>query len=285
MRVPVYHPDRRFRDPSGSSLIRPLILVSNDDGISSEGIRVLEEAVLPLGDVYVVAPDQERSAASHALTIHKPLRISQKDSRHYALNGTPTDCINFALYVILPRKPDLIVSGINHGSNLADDVTYSGTVSAAFEGSILGIPSIAFSLQMPEDQEKPAHFETALLHARQISEMYLSSPLDSSILVSVNVPDRPPAEVRGVRVTRLGKRLINETNIIRKEDPRGRPYYWIGMGPKDYEPDESSDLHAIDHGFVSITPLHLDLTHYPSLSRLRAMEDNPVPLADRAGPG
>ena len=283
VRVPAYHPDRRFRDPTGSSLIRPLILVSNDDGISSEGIRVLEEAVSPLGDVYVVAPDQERSAASHALTIHKPLRISQKDTRHYALNGTPTDCINFALYVILPRKPDLIVSGINHGSNLADDVTYSGTVSAAFEGSILGIPSIAFSLQIPEDLEKTAHFETALLYSRQIAGDYLASPMESSILVSVNIPDRPPGEVRGVRVTRLGKRLINETNIIRKEDPRGRPYYWIGMGPKDYEPDEASDLHAIDHGFVSVTPLHLDLTHYPSLSRLRVMEDKLSPFADRAG--
>lgn len=259
-------------------MIRPLILVSNDDGISSEGIRVLEEAVSSLGDVYVVAPDQERSAASHALTIHKPLRITQKDARHFALNGTPTDCINFALYVILPRKPDLIVSGINHGSNLADDVTYSGTVSAAFEGSILGTPSIAFSLQVPEEPHRTAHFDTALIYARKIAQSHLSSPLEFSVLLSVNIPDLPPEDVRGVRVTRLGKRLINETNIIRKEDPRGRPYYWIGMGPKDYEPDESSDLHAIDHGFVSVTPLHLDLTHYPSLSRLRKWEEGAAPV-------
>ncbi|MHB8422569.1 MAG: 5'/3'-nucleotidase SurE [Leptospirales bacterium] len=259
---------------------KPLILVSNDDGISSAGIRFLEEAVAPLGDVYVVAPDQERSAASHALTIHKPLRITEKDPRHFALNGTPTDCINFALYVILPRKPDLIVSGINHGCNLADDVTYSGTVSAAFEGSILGTTSLAFSLEVPDDPSSPLQFETARHYARKIARLQLASPVETSVLLSVNIPNLPLEKVRGIRVTHLGKRLINETNIIRKEDPRGRPYYWIGMGPKDYEPDEASDLHAIDHGWVSLTPLHLDLTHYPSMSSLRKWEEQGIPEPD-----
>ncbi len=259
---------------------KPLILVSNDDGISSEGIRFLEDAVAPLGDVYVVAPDQERSAASHALTIHKPLRITEKDPRHFALNGTPTDCINFALYVILPRKPDLIVSGINHGCNLADDVTYSGTVSAAFEGSILGTTSLAFSLETPDDPSNPLQFGTAMHYARKIAALQLGNPSETSVLLSVNIPDLPLEKVRGIRVTHLGKRLINETNIIRKEDPRGRPYYWIGMGPKDYEPDISSDLHAIDHGYVSVTPLHLDLTHYPSIASLKKWEERTGPETD-----
>jgi 5'-nucleotidase len=255
--------------PSEKTLTRPLILLSNDDGIDSEGIKTLEEAVRDLGDVFVVAPDEERSAASHALTLHKPLRINERDPRHFSMNGTPTDCINFGLFVILPRKPDLIVSGINHGSNLADDVTYSGTVSAAFEGSILGTMSIAFSLETPDSDKDPFQFDTARHYARKLVERQLKNPHDPSVLLSINIPNRPLSAVKGVRVTRLGKRIINETNIIRKEDPRGRPYYWIGMGPKDFEPDPQSDLHAIDQGFVSVTPLHLDLTHYPSIHQMK----------------
>ncbi|MHB1285425.1 MAG: 5'/3'-nucleotidase SurE [Leptospirales bacterium] len=259
---------------------KPLILVSNDDGISSDGIRFLEEAMAPLGEVYVVAPDQERSAASHALTIHKPLRITQKDPTHFSLNGTPTDCINFALYVILPRKPALIVSGINHGVNLADDVTYSGTVSAAFEGSILGTPSLAFSLEVPSDPFSPLQMETAAHYARIIASLHMERPPDPSVLLSINIPNLPLEKVQGIRITHLGKRILNETNIIRKEDPRGRPYYWIGMGPKDYDPDETSDLHAIDHGYVSVTPLHLDLTHYPSIHSLKQWEEQTAPGQD-----
>lgn len=250
----------------------PLILLSNDDGIGSRGIRVLEEAVQGLGEVYVVAPENERSAASHALTLHKPLRIYERGPRHFAVSGTPTDCVNLAVFTILPRKPAILLSGINHGANMADDVTYSGTVSAAFEGSILGVPSMAFSLVVPDGEDGPMAFDTARHFARILVRRFLASRPDPAVLFSVNVPDCGIPEVRGIRVTRLGKRVFSTGNIIRKEDPRGRPYYWIGLSPKDYEPDPLSDLHAVDHRFVSLTPLHLDLTHYPSIPGLKIWE-------------
>ncbi len=251
---------------------RPLILISNDDGIDSRGISVLEEAVRDLGDVYVVAPESERSAASHALTLHKPLRIYERSLRHYAVSGTPTDCVNLAVFTILPRKPDILLSGINHGQNMADDVTYSGTVSAAFEGSILGIPSMAFSLTVPDDPSLPPAFDSARHYATHLVRKMIEDRPAASVLFSVNIPDRPLGDIGGIRMTRLGKRVFGTGDILRKEDPRGRPYYWIGLSPKDYEPDPQSDLHAVDHGFVSVTPLHLDLTHYPSLSRYQSWE-------------
>lgn len=253
--------------------VRPLILLSNDDGIGSEGILALEEAVRDLGDVYVVAPETERSAAAHSLTLHKPLRIYERSPRHFAVSGTPTDCVNLAVFTILPRKPDILLSGINHGANMADDVTYSGTVSAAFEGSILGIPSMAFSLVIPDDPATPLSFGAARHFARILAERLISSDPDPSVLFSVNIPDRPAGRVSGIRLTHLGKRIFDTGNIIRNEDPRGRPYYWIGLSPKDYEPDAESDLHAVDHGFVSVTPLHLDLTHYPSIARHKFWEE------------
>jgi 5'-nucleotidase len=256
---------------------RPLILLSNDDGIDSRGIAVLEEAVREMGEVFVVAPENERSAASHALTLHKPLRIYERSPRHFAVSGTPTDCVNLAIFTILPRKPDFLLSGINHGANMADDVTYSGTVSAAFEGSILGVPSMAFSLTVPEDPSRPLAFETARHFVSLLVRRMMESAPASSVLFSVNIPDRPLSGVAGIRVTRLGKRVFGSGDIIRKEDPRGRPYYWIGLSPKDYEPDPQSDLHAVDHGYVSVTPLHLDLTHYPSLSRFRSWEETEEP--------
>lgn len=260
---------------------RPLILLSNDDGIDSRGIGVLEEAVRDLGEVFVVAPESERSAASHALTLHKPLRIYERSPRHFAVSGTPTDCVNLAIFTILQRKPDLLLSGVNHGANMADDVTYSGTVSAAFEGSILGVPSMAFSLTVPEDPQLPLAFDTARYYVSMLVRKMLESRPPSSVLFSVNIPDRPLSEVSGVRVTRLGKRVFGTGDIIRKEDPRGRPYYWIGLSPKDYEPDSQSDLHAVDHGFVSVTPLHLDLTHYPSLTRYQTWESSEEPFESR----
>jgi 5'-nucleotidase len=249
-----------------------LILLSNDDGIGSQGIQALEAAVRDLGEVYVVAPETERSAASHALTLHKPLRIYERSPRHFAVSGTPTDCVNLAVFTILPRKPDILLSGINHGANMADDVTYSGTVSAAFEGSILGVPSMAFSLVAPEDPAQPLALDTATHFARILIRRFILSAPDPAVLFSVNIPYRPVSGIRGIRITRLGKRLFSTGDIIQKEDPRGRPYYWIGLSPKDYEPDESSDLHAVDHDFVSVTPLHLDLTHYPSIATHRFWE-------------
>ena len=250
----------------------PLILISNDDGIDSDGIRILEEAAEGFGQIVVVAPDQERSAASHALTLHQPLRYTKRRANHYAVSGTPTDCINLARFVILPRKPDLVLSGINHGCNLADDVTYSGTVSAAFEGSLLGSLSMAFSLESPETEELPFQLNTALQVARHLIGKILERPGDPQVLYSVNIPNRSEDNLSGIRVTHLGKRILNENNIIRKKDPRGRPYFWIGLNSRDYEPDPHSDLHAIDHGFVSVTPLHLDLTHFPSMGAISSWE-------------
>ncbi len=185
--------------------------------------------------------------------------------------------MNLAIFTILPRKPDFLISGINHGANMADDVTYSGTVSAAFEGSILGVPSMAFSLTVPEDPSGPLAIETARHFAGLLVRRMMASPPPSSVLFSVNIPDRPLSEVAGIHLTRLGKRVFGSGDIIRKEDPRGRPYYWIGLSPKDYEPDSQSDLHAVDHGYVSVTPLHLDLTHYPSLTRYRSWESTDEP--------
>lgn len=263
--------------PLAMSESRPLILLSNDDGIGSQGILALEEAVRGLGEIYVVAPETERSAASHALTLHKPLRIYERSPRHFAVSGTPTDCVNLAIFTILPRKPDILLSGINHGANMADDVTYSGTVSAAFEGSILGVPSMAFSLVTPEDPSLPLDLGTAGHFARLLVKRFIESRPDPSVLFSVNIPARPISGIRGIRITRLGKRVFSTGDIIRKEDPRGRPYYWIGLSPKDYEPDENSDLHAVDHDFVSVTPLHLDLTHYPSIATHRFWENPEIP--------
>lgn len=254
------------QDPS------PLILLSNDDGIGSRGIAVLEEAVKGLGEIYVVAPETERSAASHALTLHKPLRIAERSPRHFAVSGTPTDCVNLAIFTILPRRPTILLSGINHGANMADDVTYSGTVSAAFEGSILGVPSMAFSLVLPDEADGPLAFDTARHFVRILATRMLEESPPASVAFSVNIPSRPIDRVEGIRITRLGKRIFDTGNIVMKSDPRGRPYYWIGLSPTDYEPDPESDLHAVDHGYVSVTPLHLDLTHYPSLSRFRGWE-------------
>jgi 5'-nucleotidase len=261
----------------------PLILISNDDGIDSDGIRVLEEAAEGFGQIVVVAPDQERSAASHALTLHQPLRYTMRRANHYAVNGTPTDCINLARFVILPRKPDLVLSGINHGSNLADDVTYSGTVSAAFEGSLLGSLSMAFSLESPEAEGMAFQLDTAYHVARHLIGKMLERPSDPQVLYSVNIPNRSRENLSGIRVTHLGKRILNENNIIRKEDPRGRPYFWIGLNSRDYEPDPHSDLHAIDHGYVSVTPLHLDLTHFPSMETIAAWEQDGS-MKDAANP-
>ncbi|HEY4484888.1 MAG TPA: 5'/3'-nucleotidase SurE [Nitrospiria bacterium] len=245
-----------------------LILVTNDDGISSPGIQALARAMKRLGEVYVIAPDRERSAASHSLTLHKPLRIDEVGPRAYAVSGTPTDCVNLAVNEILPRRPALVVSGINRGANLGDDVSYSGTVSAAMEGTILGIPSIAVS----QVGEKKFHFETSARFAVRLARLVLSHGLPPDTLLNINAPDRPPREVKGIRVTCLGKRIFDSNTIIKKEDPRGKTYYWIGGNRVNWEERKDTDQEAVEAGLVSVTPVHLDLTNYTALAVLRKWE-------------
>jgi 5'-nucleotidase len=246
----------------GSSAARPaspIILVTNDDGIHAPGLIALMEGLSDLGEVYVIAPDREQSAVGHALTLHRPLRVDRISERRMSVNGTPSDCVNLAVLGLLPAPPALVVSGINQGSNLGDDVTYSGTVSAAMEGVLLGVPSIAVSLERPD-----AGFAEATRIARLITMRVLVEGLDSKTLLNVNVPGTAP---KGIRVTQLGRRVYKE-KIIEQTDPRGRTYYWIGAGPPLWDSGEHTDISAIHDGFASITPLHLDLTDYRALSRM-----------------
>src|SRR5215475_11410086 len=196
-----------------------VILVTNDDGVHAAGLAALAAALEDLGDVYVVAPDREQSAVGHALTLHRPLRVTQMGERRFAVNGTPSDCVNLAVLGLLPERPVLVASGINHGSNLGDDVTYSGTVSAAMEGALLGVPSVAFSLVSGD-------FAEAGRVAQLVVARILVEGLPPKTLLNVNVP---AGTVRGLRTTRLGHRVYSD-KIVEQRDPRGRPYYWIGGG-------------------------------------------------------
>lgn len=245
-------------------MIRPRIFVTNDDGIFSEGIERLAEALSDVGDVHTVAPDQERSAAGHALTLDTPLRAKEVGDRRWSVNGTPTDCVNWGvLHLLRDRRPDLLFSGINLGLNLGDDVTYSGTVSAAFEGALLGIPSVAVSQEI----EKGFSFDAAARFAAELARRLLEEKLPPKTLVNVNVP---AGEVRGVRVSRCGTRRYGET-VIEKMDPRGRPYYWIGSTIPVGELEEGTDISAVAEKNISMTPLHLDLTAYQSMDLLQGI--------------
>jgi 5'-nucleotidase len=240
---------------SSSRRTPPIILVSNDDGHQAAGLQALAAAMEPLGEVYVVAPEAEQSAASHAISIHRPLRIREVRPRWYAVDGTPTDCSYLGInHLLKDRRPALMVSGINHGANLADDVTYSGTVAAAMEASLLGVPAIAFSLVARHDFD----FTAAAAFARGLATAALAHPLPASMLLNVNVP--PGAAVRGYAVTRLGKHSYG-FDVIEKTDPRGRKYYWIGGNEYQHQDIPGSDCNAVlRDGLVSVTPLQLDLT-------------------------
>jgi 5'-nucleotidase len=243
----------------------PIILVSNDDGFRSDGIVALAESLRSLGTVYVVAPDRERSAAGHSLTLSHPLRVEKVGHRVYAVDGTPTDCVNLAVNGILRKKKiDLLVSGINKGANMGDDITYSGTVSAAMEGTLLGIPSIAVSLV----SRNHFRFEAAAKFAAQVAHKVLRRRLPKDTLLNVNLPNVPLEEIQGVKITRQGKRVYGEA-VVEKRDPRGRKYYWIGGDTLDRHDIPGSDLEAVEQNYISITPIHLDLTHYESLRTLK----------------
>jgi 5'-nucleotidase len=247
----------------------PRILVTNDDGVHAEGIRRLAEAVAPYGEITVVAPIQEASAIGHALTLRRPLRIETIADRVFAIDGTPTDCVNIAITHILREKPDLIVSGINKGWNLGDDVTYSGTVSGALEGALLGIPSIAFSAQRLKDA---ADYEPAAKAASTVTAAVLERGMPKFTLLNVNTPWGPN---KGFRVTVQAKR--NHITVVdERVDPRHRAYYWIEEGENTWEPHDRSDYQAVRDGYVSITPLQPDMTAHDALRYVEELTETNV---------
>jgi 5'-nucleotidase len=239
-----------------------LILVTNDDGIHSPGILTLAEALVTLGEVVVVAPDRERSAVGHSLTLYSPLRAEEIRTGFFAVDGTPTDCVNLGIHGLLSRRPDLVVSGINRGGNLGDDITYSGTVSAAMEATLMGVSAFSISLEGRSFQQED--FVEAGRCASYLASLVLQNGLPTDTFLNVNVPSGAPC---GFRLTRQGKRRYGEV-VIEKTDPRGRKYYWIGGGELGFQDVEGTDFHAVQAGFVSITPLHLDLTNYRSFDAL-----------------
>ncbi len=243
-----------------------VILVSNDDGIQSEGISALEEALRKLGEVYTVAPDREQNSMSHALTLHRPLRVEEIGSRRFAVDGTPTDCVKLALSGLLPVRPNLVVSGINKGPNLGDDIIYSGTVAAAIEGTLLGIPSMAISLVTFRDFV----FQAAAEFAVNLASRVLEKGVPPGTLLNVNVPPLPKHELKGWRLTRQGKRHYSE-KIVERVDPRGRKYYWIGGDDLGFAQEDGTDCVAVQEGFISVTPLQVDLTNYRFLQETQAL--------------
>jgi len=239
-------------------------LISNDDGITARGIQVLSDRMNSLGKVTIVAPDQNRSGASNSLTLESPVRIREIAERAFSVSGTPTDCVHIALTGLLEKDPDMVVSGINAGANLGDDVIYSGTVAAAMEGRFLGLPALAVSLVF---KERPVHYATAAEAVALLIDRLRKDPLPADTILNINVPDLPWEEIRGFEVTRLGQRHRAEP-VIKATDPRGRPIYWIGPAGPGQDAGPGTDFDAIRRGFISITPIHVDLTRYQALEQV-----------------
>lgn len=246
----------------------PVILVTNDDGVHSPGLAALLGAMKTLGDAYVVAPDRERSAVSHALTMHRPLKVDELQERIYSINGTPSDCVAIGVNKLLPARPAFVASGINRGANLGDDITYSGTVSAAIESTIMGIPAFAVSLVVRGRSNAELHFDTAARISEKIGSYILAHSLPYDTLLNVNVPDLPYGDLRGIKLTRQGKRIYDDS-IQETFDPHGEKHYWIGGGKPYWEHGEDTDIQAVQESYVSVTPIHLDLTNYDALTFLK----------------
>ena len=245
-------------------MTKPLILVTNDDGVYAPGIRALFAAMQSLGRAVIVAPEQDRSAVSHSLTMNRPLRVRELEPDIHTLDGTPTDCVTIGMNKVLDRRPDLIVSGINPGPNLGDDISYSGTVSAAIEGTMYDIPSLAFSLA----GEVPFDFTVAADVAWKLASMALQFSLPEGTLLNINVPGCGPADIKGIRFTRQGRRIY--TNAIQETfDPWGRKHYWIGGGTVQWTGGEDTDEQALRAGYISVTPIQLDLTNHAGIDFLR----------------
>lgn len=240
------------------------ILVTNDDGMASPALLRLKRELQAFGRVTIIAPDRNQSATSQSLTLHRPLRIHAHEPDVYSVDGTPTDCVLIAFHGMLVERPDFVVSGVNHGPNMGEDVFYSGTVAAAIEGVLQGVPSLAASLvtRQPTDFAEPAAIVGRLM--RQV----LARGMPPRLLLNVNVPFRPPGELAGLEITRLGSRVYQDT-LVKKVDPRGRDYYWIGGEDPVWRPEPGTDFHAVHHGRVSVTPMRLDLTDGDAIERLQ----------------
>ncbi|HEX7349167.1 MAG TPA: 5'/3'-nucleotidase SurE [Rhodanobacteraceae bacterium] len=245
------------------------VLLSNDDGVDAPGIRVLADRLAELGEVVVVAPDRDRSGASNSLTLDQPVRVARLDDGRYRVAGTPTDCVHLALSGLLAHEPDIVVSGINNSANLGDDVIYSGTVSAAMEGRFLGLPAIAVSLAGPGEHHDGAghHFESAARAVLLLTRRLATDPLPADTILNVNVPDRPWPELAGFEVTRLGRRH-RSAPCIPQRDPRGRTVWWIGPAGDADDAGPGTDFDAVRRGFVSVTPIHVDLTRFQALEKV-----------------
>lgn len=241
------------------------ILLSNDDGYLAEGLITLAQHLRPHANLSVVAPDKNRSAASNSLTLEYPLRAVAMENGFVKVDGTPTDCVHLAITGLLETEPDMVFAGINHGSNLGDDVWYSGTVAAATEGRFLGLPAIAISLA----GNNPTHFETAGAVAVKLLQQLIQHPLPQDTLLNVNVPDIPLTALQGFQVTRLGQ-LHKSEPVIKSTDPRGRPIYWVGPPGSEQDAGPGTDFYAINAGYVSLTPLQLDLTRHDKLEQLNS---------------
>jgi len=238
------------------------LLITNDDGILAQGIECLVAAAEPLGEVTVVAPDREQSATSHSLTLHHPLRPLPRGERRWQVDGTPTDCVMLAIEALMPDRPDFVLSGINHGQNMGEDVLYSGTVAAAMEGLALGVPSIAISFAGGDLRADVTHLREQVKVLTPLLKHLTSLPeFPRDTLFNVNLPPGPASEVRGVKLTRLGRRVYSQS-VAPMRDPWGRQIFWIGGGEISWTGEPDSDFRAIEDGYVSVTPLHLDLTHY-----------------------
>ncbi len=244
------------------------VLCTNDDGFLATGLRVLASASRPLGSVTIVAPDREQSATSHSLTLHHPLRSRRATDGALVVDGTPTDCVILAMNALLEERPAFCFSGVNHGPNMGEDVLYSGTVAAAMEATVLGVPSIAFSYAGP-DFESIEGWEETLGHL--LRQLTGKGSLPPATLLNVNLPPIPPAEVKGIRVTSLGERRYSDS-LTRALDPNGKEYFWIGGGALSWTGDGDSDFQAVADGFISVTPLHLDLTNYSLIEEIRAWD-------------
>ncbi len=249
------------------------ILVTNDDGIHAAGLTVLEKIAAALSDdVWVVAPEQEQSGAGHSLTLTQPLRLRALDDRRFSVTGTPTDCVMLALGEIMASgKPDLILSGVNRGANLAEDVTYSGTISAAMEGTLAGIRSVALSQAIRDWPGSDASFGAAAAHGAKVISTLLTAAWAPGVLMNVNFPPVAASDVHGIRVTSQGARTLGDFVIDKRSDARGFPYYWLGLGRQSDDVDQFCDIAALRAGCISVTPLHLDLTHRESLQSLAAL--------------
>jgi 5'-nucleotidase len=251
---------------------RPRILVTNDDGINAPGLAVLERIAGAIGDdIWVVAPERNNSGAGHSLTLQRPLRIRRTGERHYAVDGTPTDCVLLALQKIIREPPiDLVLSGVNHGANLGEDVTYSGTIAAAMEATLFKVRAIAMSQVCANGQ--PVPWATAEAFGPDVVRRLLTMAWPEDLLINVNFPNCAPQAVRGVQVTAQGKRKLGD-DLIERVDPRGEPYVWIGALREGSAHREGTDLAAVGRGFVSVTPIHMDMTHRASFTTLRKLLD------------